>query len=562
MTSEPLTEEQAQAVAAVEQFMQVLVKGLRATQLYLPNNPVYLKAMENLRAAITAVWECTSELELGVRETEFVWEEHVVLSQPTKSESVAWLLYKDGVRQLVLQPGVEAEELVRWLNVLNRVRNLPPEAEDDLLTLLWEQDFQFIRYDFVELGMEEVPQLERSEQAPPPPETVRQQVVEEVPEEEAPQRRVLVDMDDFDSTLYFLDQHEIAYLESEIQREYQQDLRANVLSMVFDLLELQPYATVRAELLSILDNFIPYLLAVGDFRSVAYILREVRVVLQRARELIPEHRAVLEGLPGKLSQAESLGQLLQALDEAVVHPTDEELGELFRELRPEALEVLFGWLPRLANERVRQLLGAAVQRLCQAHPDEVARVLKTGEAPVLLEAIKLAAQLKLPPLVPALGSLLQHADVEVRRRAAEALAAMGTPGAMKQLEGALGDRDREVRVTAIRAMGRTGYRGAFSAIEAMVHGKAVQDADLTERTAVFETFGVLAGEAGVETLAAMLRSGGFLRRKLDPELRACAAMALGKIRTAAALELLRSAANDKDPLVRNAVSRALKEAVS
>jgi len=53
--------------------------------------------------------------------------------------------------------------------------------------------------------------------------------------------------------------------------------------MLFDLLELQTYGTVRAELISILENFIPYLLGAGDFRSVAFILRECKVILQRAR---------------------------------------------------------------------------------------------------------------------------------------------------------------------------------------------------------------------------------------------------------------------------------------
>ena len=51
----------------------------------------------------------------------------------------------------------------------------------------------------------------------------------------------------------------------------------------------------------------------------------------------------------------------------------------------------------------------------------------------------------------------------------------------------------------------------------------------------------------------------MLGRKEDPETRACAAMALGKIRTPAAREVLQKMTQDKEPLVRNAVSRALRE---
>ena len=56
----------------------------------------------------------------------------------------------------------------------------------------------------------------------------------------------------------------------------------------------------------------------------------------------------------------------------------------------------------------------------------------------------------------------------------------------------------------------------------------------------------------------MLEVRGLLRPKEDPEIRACAAMAIGKIATPEAREVLNHVANDKDALVRNAVNRALR----
>src|SRR2546425_3932254 len=46
----------------------------------------------------------------------------------------------------------------------------------------------------------------------------RQHVQEEAP----PKREGLVSVDDFDTTLYFLDDKEIDYLHKEVEREYQQ----------------------------------------------------------------------------------------------------------------------------------------------------------------------------------------------------------------------------------------------------------------------------------------------------------------------------------------------------
>ncbi len=540
-------------------LMQTLMKGLRATQLYLPNNPVYQQAMQNVRAAFAPIWQETEELVLNVTESDLVLDKRPVLSQPGRQESIAWVLFKDGVRSLSLLSGVEREEIARFLGVIHKARTLPAEADDDLLTLLWEQDFEYIRYHFVELATAEAVPIPKAPEEPRvKQEFVRRQVVEETAEPEKP--KGIVSLEDFDSTLYFLDDKERNYLTQEIEREYKQDLRGNVLAMLFDLLELQTYSTVRAELISILENFIPYLLAVGDFRSVAAICREQRVVLQRARELLPEHRAALGEIPAKLSQVEALAQLLQSLDEASVHPTPDELGELFRELRPAALETVLAWMPKLNNQRVRDLLSGAAQRLAQAHPAEVSRVLGVPDEAVLLQAVKLVAQLKLPPVAPALGALFDTGTAPVKVAAVEALAAIGTTGAMQQLERAVEDTDRDVRIAAVRVLAARGHRNVLARVEAAVDGKALRNADLTEKMAFFEAYGVLAGAPGVERLSAMLlRVGGFLKRKEDPETRACAAMALGKIGTPEARTVLEQATKDKDALVRNAVNKALRE---
>ncbi len=547
------------AVSAIENLMQVMMKGLRASQLYLPNNPVYQNAIQNVRAAFEPVWEHCSELDLRVTESDLTWEGTAVLKQPEKNDSLAWVLFKDGIRALSMSPGVEDEEILRFLQTLGKARNLQSDAEDDLLTLLWGQDFQQIRYDYLELGADDAPPLEKSDDPPPPASAVQQAVKEEVEEEGEEGPIGIVSMDDFDSTLYFLDETEVKYLNDELEREYQQDLRGNVLAMLFDLLELQTYSTVRAELISILENFLPYLLAVGDFRAVAYILRELQVVLERAREVLPEHRETLQSFPDTLSNPETLGQLLQSLDEAHVHPTEEDLGELFRELRPKALTTILEWLPKLSNERVQALLDASARRLCQAYPDQMVHALKGDDDDVLLGTVRIAGQLKLPPVVPGLGSLLQRGSVEVRHEVVEALASIGTPGAFKQLELAIGDEDRDVRINGVRHLAQAGHRGAFQRIEAALDGKGLKDADLTERTVFFEAFGTLAGEAGIATLQPMLVQKGFMKKKVDPEIRACAAMALGKIGTPAARELLESVAKDKDSLVRNAANKALRE---
>ncbi len=536
-------------------------KGLRAAQLYLPNNPVYQRALANLQAAFQRVWEATDDLVLEVGEVELLWENQEVYRQEQRSESIAWTLFKDGVRTVTFRRGAEEGEVVRLLTAINRARGLQAEAADDLLTLLWQEDFQHIAYTFREIAYEGEAPIEGAPEAPnQPPTAVREAVREEAP---PPRPAGTVQLDELDVTLYFLEENEIAYLHAEVEREYAQDLRRNVLTMLFDLLELQTYSTVRAELISILENFIPYLLSAADFRSVAYILREMRVVLQRARELLPEHRVALRGLPGRLSQPDSLSQLLQSLDEAAVHPSEDDLGELFTELQAEALVTLAEWLPRLSNDRVRALVRAAAERLAVAHPGEVVKGLEGKDPATQLELVRLAGRLRLTGATDAVGGLLETGDRPVKLAVVEALMAIASPSAVRLLERGIDDPERDVRVATVKFLGFRGHRNAFPRIESAVVGNKLRNADLTEKIAFFEAYGALAGAAGISVLERMLMSrGGLLARREDAQTRACAAMALGKIRSSEAKAVLELALNDKEVLVRNAVSRALRESAA
>jgi hypothetical protein len=457
-----------------------------------------------------------------------------------------------------LKPGVEEAEIVRFLSVLHKARTMQADAPDDLLTLLWGEDFQFINYTFRELASENAAPIEKDAHVPEiTPSDVRARVQAEAP---PPKQAGVVSMEDFDTTLYFLDDKEIEYLQREIEREYAQDLRRNVLSMLFDLLELQTYGTVRAELLSILENFIPYLLGAGDFRSVAYILKETRVIQQRARELIPEHRQALEDMPQRLSQQEALSQLLQSLDEATVHPSEEELGELFAELRPAALLTLMAWVSRLTNARVRGLVQTSAERLAQANVAEVLRALSSDDLAAQLEMVKLAGRLKLQGAVDGMARLLDSGDRALKLAVVDALITIGSPGAMRLMEKGIDDADRDVRIAVVKYLAQRGHRNAFPRVDAAVTGGKLKDVDLTEKMAFFEAYGALAGAAGIPILEKMLiGKGGLLSRKEDPETRACAAMALGRIRSPEARAVLDKASQDKEPLVRNAVSRALRE---
>ncbi len=575
----------------VEELLRTLTKASRAFQMYLPNNPMYHRAAQNLQAAFEPVWSAVDELVLSVQETDFVWEGVVVYHQLHKADSLAWTLYKDGLRVLTLKKGVEQAELPRLLGVINKVRGLAPDAADDLFTLLWTEDFQYVDMRFAEFvqdfGTEEMVPGAKYAAGTSFAAEVKQDLAgavegegpggvaapgESVEEGEATDAageaggavdtatrpKGVVDLDEFDSTLYFLDGAEVDMLTADLKLEYSRDLREASLTALYDLFEGEGTEEVRDEILGVLEALFPSMLNAGEFRASAAVLRETRVLAERSPDLSAAHKTRLVQFIEQLSEPAIVSQLMQALDEGTGRPSDADISELLRELRPKALATLVEWTPRLTSAPVRALVEAAVQHLASAHQGELLRLLRSGDPEALPGAIELAGRLKLEGAVAGLGDVYGRADASLRLAATEALIQIGTPGALVLLERAIGDDDRGVRVAALKALSARGYKGALKRVEEVVQGKGRKDLDFNERRAFFEAYGAIAGAGGLGVLRDLIVRRGFFRRKQSADVRMCAALGLGKIGTADARTVLESVAEDNDRQVRNAVTAALR----
>ena len=557
-------------LSLVRELLRLFGKAARAHQLYLPNNPVYKAALEALHVGFTPIWSVADELALSFTEDEVRCAGETVLEEASKSsDSLPWLFYKDGVRELRFLRGFDAEELERLLDILKRIRKASPD-EDDLLTLLWEGDFAFLRYRYVDMTVDAtVPLVEgfealtdsHGEDRGESGSTMTGGRVDREELAKAAQSggaSSVVNMADFDSTLYFLDEREIDYIKTEIKREYENDLRLSVTALVLDIFEQQADPKVREEVLETLDSLMLHMLSGGQFHTVAFLIREAQVAAARAIDLLPTQRERLAELPARLSSPDAITQLLQSMDGASAPPRLEDLLELFDQLRGTALGTLLEWLGRMQNQALRPVLEQAASRLASQNTGELVKLIDSPLRFVALEAIRRAGALQTPAAVGPLSRMLAEGDNEQRAASVQALSEIGSATALQALERGLEDNEREVRIAAVRALQARAHRAALPRLEALVKGRAVRDADLSEKMAVFEAYGSMCGESGVASLDAMLNTKSMFGRREDPEVRACAAIALGRIGTASAVAALQRSATEKDIVVRNAVSRALR----
>lgn len=551
----------------VEELLRALGKGQRALQMYLPNNPMYRRGLDQVAEAFHPVWGITGRLVLDIQESEILWEGLPVYKQPGQTEGLAWQLYKDGLRRLTLLPGVETEEILRFLEVLNRARKLPTEAEDDLLTLLWEEEFVLISYTFIEVMGEGFEFMQESPAADAVPEGVsaREEVetAKAAPKDQPYEGGApagIVDLADYDATPYFLDDAEIRMIQSELVEEYSRDIRESALDALLDTLESERDPAIRREIIELFESILPTQLSTGGFRAVAKVLRELRVIAARAEGLEGALQEGMLSFEARLSEPDILEQLFRVLEDPATRPPEADIGEVLRELKPAALPLVLSHLGRTIDPAVRRALEPSVEALVRAQPQTLAALLESGPAESIEPAIAMAVRLGMSQLVPAVVTHLAAGPSAVRLAAVRALGAFATPTSISAIEKVLDDPDRSVRQTALSLLLERGGGGGLTArLEALLFDGKDHGWERSERRTLFEAYGQLAGTGGIARLGELLEPRGLFRRKESPEVRACALFALGKIRSFEARLLVDKFTADKEPVVRSAANSVLRD---
>ncbi|HSJ08057.1 MAG TPA: HEAT repeat domain-containing protein, partial [Longimicrobiales bacterium] len=517
--------------AVITDVFTALDKAIRSRRLYQANNPVLHTFLATARRAFAELWPDLPSLTLAVEEHAFRWYGQRFFAS-TSRDSLPFLFYKDGIRFITFLPGFE-DELELFLDVVNRARSLDPLSQDDMVTLLWQQEFSSFRYSYVDALSEglQVPQgaapkllnLDITLTMQDAAGTLA--AAAQPPAVEAGQPTVagLINREDFAETLYFLEPAELEQLGAEVELEWSRPVKADVLHALFDRLE-DGLPGWKTEILAVLRQMLPLYLAEGDLASATVVLVELGRVLE-AGALEQDYREAVEALYRELSEPGVLTQLLRSMEEGAIDPAGSELAVFLRHLGPAAMPVLLAAMERTEVVAVRTRLREASEELAAAHADQLVRLLRSPDAAVVRGAARLIGQVGIVAGTPLLVTLMASPDVELRRTVAESLVRIRNAAALDALQKALEDEDREVRITAARGLATLRYAPARERLEKLLGTRHMRDADLTEKMAFFEAYGAVANEGSVGILDRLLNGRRMLARE-GPEMRACAAMAL------------------------------------
>ena len=551
----------------VQALFVTLGKTFRAYQLYDENNPVRRRFVDQLRNELDAYWQDHEQLVVRIDEDHMYLGDAEVYKSENRNDSLAFLFFKDGVREVTLLPGIETEELERFLGVLQRARKLVPEG-DDLLTVLWEEDLRYFQYQYVDLLAEGVTlpesaggntqaELQRALEGEDEEIAAQSQRAESGAAEAQPAPST-VKQDDFNPTLYSLDRREMERLQEELQKETKRDIRADVLNALFDRLEEPHNRERQSVILRILSTLLPNFLSRGALVPATAVLQELRRLETTAgafdEQRIQESRAILD----RVSAPEAIQELIQALFDGTIRASAAQLSGFLQFLRGGALAPLLRAAETVDHKELQAVLRKAVHGIADRNREATVKLLEENDPVIAAGAARLAGDMQIAEAGPALTRLLSHADPAVRLAAVEAAVTLRASTVAAALVQTLEDPEREIRIAAAKALGALQYRPAAKVLAGIVKGRAIRTADISEKVAVFEAYGIVSEADGLEVLDDLLNGKGFLGKREPTDIRAAAALALGRIAGSEARAVLEKATQDDDPVVRSNVNRALR----
>jgi HEAT repeat protein len=554
----------------VRDVFLTLAKTLRAHQLYDAQNPAVQRFGSALREALRKVWESRDEIQLLVQEDRFLWLGEEVYRNPNRADSLSFTFYRDGIRDLTFSRGIE-DEVHLLLDALQRARNRREEG-GDLVTLLWDLDLRHVQHSAVELGGEALDAVALDGPAASPgvgeaARALRDEAARDAADAAAEENEEgeaggagagVVRAEDFNPTLYAFDEEEKRRIQVAVRKEMDRDLRTDMVHALLDVLEDSSRPQRQVDIVEILRTMLPNFLSRGAVLPAAIVVGEVREIAGTRGVLGPEAATAVEGLVADLSSPDVVGEILRALHEGSVRSDARELGELLRALGPAALEGLVRGAESTPSDSVRNVLRDAMQGIAAAHREAVVRLLDSPDPRIVLGALRLAGQIKMDEAAGPLAALMDRASPEICLAAVEVAQQLRSPVVAGALLRLLRHESRDLRIAAARALAGTGYPPAARELKKVLEGKELKSADVSEKVAFFEAYGRLGGEEAVTYLDSVLNGKGFLGRREPSEVRAGAALGLGKVGTPSARSSLETARADDDPVVRSAVGRALR----
>ncbi len=563
----------ARLTPLAKEVVMVLVKTVKATKLYLPNNPIYQKFRDELREKFERYFQDEDMLSFIVKRFELSFLDQQVYYNPDKEDNIALMFFKDGVREFCFHKDITPEEINSFIDIL-KFDIKERELDDDLVTLLWEKDFRSVTYTVTEEATEEEAEEEDSLLSfADEPEPLRQ--LAELHARAADEARTAAAHaapglpesagetagNKPESGYNFIpapDSGEDDYLA--IRGSYKPPDDLSLLNELTDILyeilitekSKENFDVVVESLSRALEIFVSR----GDLALATILVMKVQELTLSgdiADEWVPEldsvvNRAASEKLVGRV------GEFIEQGGQEALEAAGSYLTQLDSRAIPPTVKLLEG----TGNRRSRKAVCDIMQSQCGGNGKILLPFLSGKPWYVMRNVLMILGKIADTETVQAVGAALKHEDPRVRREAISALSAIKGKKAEDFIAGSLGDEDKSVRLLCARALAELSPEKAYERLMLLAEGKKFNERESDEKKDIYEIIGRTGKERAFPFFARQFERKGLLGLQKFEKERALAAYGLAACGTEGAYNALQSGIDSKSKPLRTACLDGLK----
>ncbi|MBI4496235.1 MAG: HEAT repeat domain-containing protein [Deltaproteobacteria bacterium] len=563
-----LSEEFIQARDLVNTF----VKTIKAFRLYPPENPSLRGFRDSLCRKMKGFLSQYHFFHLQIGEYDFSYKDTVLYENRELKFSLAFLMYKDGLRELRFIEGLEDQEVQELIEIIRQGDSIN-KMEDDLVTLIWERDFVHISYlatdEFFEDNPLIVPEtidqfrghlvfqpLARHVEGDILEEGMEDELLDEILSQRIEQTPPLV----WDVKVNALGAAELEGLRRELETEIHPHFVFNTMDILLEILALESNPEPFQDAAQVLGKMVDAFLNLGEFPKAAALLRQISLFLKDP-SFQPWQVKIIQQILENLGEAQRIERLGVLLDKDERIPA-EDIGDYLKLLRPNAIPPLIKVLGLLKNSKMRRIFCDVLVEIGRDQVELFLPFMEDRRWYLVRNIAYILGRIGREEAIPALQKVLQHDDLRVRKEVVQALGTIGGPKTVGLLMRALNEPDPRIRSMAVVCLGRSGNKSSLAHILEAVQAKEFSKKDPVEVRAFFEAIGLAGSNRAVPVLQKLLEQKSWFGGGKKEEVRAGAAQALALLGTPEAKAVLEGGLNSREESIRQACRLALKAHLS
>jgi hypothetical protein len=500
------------------------MKAKKTFKMYPRNNPIYIKTLEDTYAKFMDFFNYNDDLSLQIGQNTIFYDSEEIYHKPEKEDNLALFFFKDGLRELTFKKGLIQQELEEFLKIIT----LDFEREvvdEDIVTLLWEKDFQNIKYlvdDSVILDEEgadyEQKALSDAKQGISDIEGLRKAYVEEFTEGTEGEVK--------ESPIISFTDRDLQTLMGELETDSANKIE-KLTDILFEILyQSEEMKGVLEDILRFLKNTIKFSMSQGNIKMVIQIIARAKEVIDdpSSTEDMKKYMRMLLIYPGSDEVINILGELL----DTGIRIEEEVFQKFIRLLDKRAIMPLVNILGELKTLRVREKVIDALIFLGRQDVKTLAQALGDNRWYIVRNIIHILRKIGDKRAKEYFLKTIRHGDVRVRREVIRGLGELGGEEALHPLKERLDDTDTGVRIEAAKAVGNIGSERAKKIILEKVSERSFNERDFEEKKEFYRALANWKNDPEVfDFLIKSLKKGAFLWWARNLEDRACAAFCLG-----------------------------------